>query len=161
MQSAGIAVHSSTVFVADTQNHRIIMARLRGVASSGGASECPRRFPFWSTSRWAASRRGCGFNPFPASVSSIPCVSACVVRHVAKEITNEGDGTLVPSLEGDLEAGLSPGLQCSRRPSDSLASEATLLNLAAHTRRNRSERAERSSSADGIGVIGVIGVIGM
>ncbi|CAJ1330619.1 unnamed protein product, partial [Effrenium voratum] len=63
----GIAVHSSTVFVADTQNHRIIMVPILEYEPLG-----------------------------------------CF-----KEITNEGDGTLVPSLEGDLEAGLSPGLQCS------------------------------------------------
>eukprot|EP00434_Breviolum_minutum_P040282 symbB.v1.2.035790.t1/scaffold4894.1/size34397/3 len=62
----GVAVHSSTVFVADTQNHRIIMVPILEYEPLG-----------------------------------------CY-----KEVTIEGESTLIPSLEGDLEAGLVPAQVC-------------------------------------------------
>eukprot|EP00913_Durusdinium_trenchii_P003262 g3018.t1 len=58
----GVAVHSSTAFVADTMNHRIIMVPILEYEPLG-----------------------------------------CF-----KEVTVEGESTLVPTLEGDMEAGLSP-----------------------------------------------------
>eukprot|EP00435_Cladocopium_sp_Y103_P076041 s5_g74.t1 len=62
----GIAVHSSTVFVSDTMNHRIIMVPILEYEPLG-----------------------------------------CY-----KEVTIEGESTLIPSLEGDLEAGLVPAQIC-------------------------------------------------
>ncbi|CAL1146831.1 unnamed protein product [Cladocopium goreaui] len=62
----GIAVHSSTVFVSDTMNHRIIMVPILEYEPLG-----------------------------------------CY-----KEVTIEGESTLIPSLEGDLEAGLVPAQVC-------------------------------------------------